>query len=455
MPWRGGLLLAWVQGAFGIGGDSVRCQFYDAAGTAQWSTPTLIAAYSRPAIIYESEDALNVMPNDSGATVTHALSVNGGGARFTFNRVNANGVRRWPMNLQQVYVAPVGIFPSDYYRTISDGGNGFYMVASAGGFGSPIYAQHFTLQGTAWGAFTTISAGGASGRGSDWHLVRDPAGNLYVVWTSNAGDPLVSKVLPTGTPGWAAPGYVSLTTNLSFQSLPDALWYNNALWVVWNDDIPPASNAFQYMQKVDAAGTLAWPATGVLVNNLPAFTPYPRLAASDNGSVMAFYVTTYSAGTGLRAQKIRPDATLAFPVNGVALHTVDPDRLASVDSAPVTQPNGSVQFFWASAGAAPTGQDVCAGRMQNAGTLLSTERAAEAAGFDVFPNPATSELRVRLPLGATARQLRLYDALGRPVRAYAEAGPAAALSLRGLPAGLYVLRGTLAGQEVSRRVVVQ
>nr|WP_262905940.1 T9SS type A sorting domain-containing protein [Hymenobacter terricola] len=93
--------------------------------------------------------------------------------------------------------------------------------------------------------------------------------------------------------------------------------------------------------------------------------------------------------------------------------------------------------------------------MQNAGTLLSTERAAEAAGFDVFPNPATSELRVRLPLGATARQLRLYDALGRPVRAYAEAGPAAALSLRGLPAGLYVLRGTLAGQEVSRRVVVQ
>lgn len=453
VPWQGGLLVAWVQGAFGIGGDTVRCQFYSAAGVSQWSTPTVVAYRTLPTVIYESEQGLNILPTSTGATITHALALNGGSARFTFNKIGMTGALSFPNNDRQTVVVPPSGFPLDYYHSVGDGGDGFYMVASSGGFGAEIYAQHFSAAGaTTWANYTVISAGGASGRGSDWQPIIDPAGNLYLSWASNAGDPLISKVLPSGALGWAAPGYVTLCTNSSYQSVPDAIWHNNALWAVWNDDRSPASNAFQYMQKIDAAGTLAWPASGVLVNSLPAFSPYPKLAPSDNGSVMAFYVSNYSAGTGLRAQKIRPDASLGFPVNGVALHTVDPDRLASNDYVPVPQPNGSAQVFWASAGAAVTGQDICAGRMQNSGTLLSTERAAAALGFTVYPNPATSELKLQLSNGAQPTGLRVYDAQGQLVRAFPNAS---ALSVRGLPVGLYMLRATVAGQEVSRRVAVE
>ena len=455
IPWQSGLLVAWVQGAFGIGGDTVRCQYYSAAGVAQWSIPTVIAYRTLPTVIYESEQGLNILPTSTGATITHALALNGGSNRFTFNKIGPTGALSYPNNDRQTVVVPPSGFPLDYYHTVGDGGDGFYMVASAGGLGSEIYAQHFSAAGaTTWANYTVISAGGASGRGSDWQPVIDPAGNLYLSWASNAGDPLISKVLPSGALGWAAPGYVTLCTNPSYQSVPDAIWHNNALWVAWNDDRAPASNAFQYMQRIDAAGTLAWPATGVLVNSLAAFSPYPKLAPSDNGSAMAFYVSNYSAGTGLRAQKIRPDATLAFPINGVALHTVEPDRLASNDYLPVPQPNGSVQVFWTSAGATPAGtaQDICAGRMQNSGTLLRTEAAAESLGFAAYPNPATSELKLQFPAATKPTSLRLFDAQGRLVRAFADAST---LSVRGLPAGLYVLRATLNGQEVSRRVVVE
>jgi len=454
IPWQTGILVAWVQGAFSIGGDTVRCQYYSAAGVAQWAQPTLVAVRVLPTIIYQSEQGLNIIPTSTGATITHALALNGGSNRFTYNQISLAGVRSFPMSDRQVLVLPVGVFASDYYYTVGDGSNGFYLVASASGFTSPIYAQRFDpAGGAAWANYTTVSAGGPSGRGSEWQPLTDPAGNLYVAWTSDSDDPLVSKVLPSGALGWAAPGYVNLCTNPSHQTGTDALWHNNALWMVWNDDRPSAFGTTQYMQKIDAAGTLAWPAAGVLVNSLPGVTN-PKLAPSDNGAVMAFYATSNSQG--FRAQKIRPDASLVFPVNGVVLHNVVNDRPDGADFALVAQPNGSVQAYWASVGGAPTGRDICAGRMQSSGTLLgAASRTAVALGFVAYPNPAVGELRLRYPpTGSAPAGLRLYDMRGRLMRVFAAPGPDGVLSLRGLAAGVYVLRAELGGQPVSTRVAV-
>ncbi|UOQ99778.1 T9SS type A sorting domain-containing protein [Hymenobacter sp. 5317J-9] len=456
VAWQGGVLVAWVQGAFGVGGDTVRCQFYSATGVPQWSSPTVVAYRTLPTVIYESEQGLNIIPSSTGATITHALALNGGSNRFTYNKIGPTGVLSYPNNDRQVVVVPVGIFASDYYHTVGDGGDGFYMVASAGGLGSPIYAQHFSAAGAAtWANYTTISAGGASGRGSDWQLLTDPANALYVAWTSNGGDPLVAKVLPSGTLGWASPGYVALSTDPAYQTNPHAIWHDNALWMIW-EDARGGSGNFDYKcyaQKIDAAGTLAWAAGGVPVYSLSAGYPRPKLAPSDNGAVMAFYSTDANAAN-FRAQKILPSGAVAFTSPGVILHSIAENRPYELDYIPVGQPNGSVQVFWSSPGPAPTGRDICAGRIQSSGSLLSsTERAAAALGVEVYPNPATSELRLRFPAAAKPGSLRLYNGCGDLVRVFADA--AQPLSVRGLPVGLYVLRATVAGQAVSQRLAVE
>jgi hypothetical protein len=455
VPWQYGYLVAWVQGAFGIGGDTVRCQFYSANGDVQWSIPTVVAYRTLPTVIYESEQGLNIVPTTTGATITHALAVNGGGTRFTYNKIGPTGVLSYPNNDRQVDVVPPSGFSLSYYHTVGDGADGFYMVASAGGLSSPIYAQRFSAAGAAtWANYTVISAGGASGRGSDWQLLTDPANNLYVAWTSNGGDPLVSKVLPSGALGWAAPGYVALSTDPAFQTNPDAFWHNNALWMIW-EDARGGSGNFDYKcyaQKIDAAGTPAWATGGVPIYGLSAGYPRPRLAPSDNGSVMAFFSTDANAGN-FRVQKILPTGGVAFATNGVIMHSVSDNRPFELDYVPVSQPNGSVQVFWSSPGAAPTGRDIAAGRIQNNGTLLGTERAAEALGFIAYPNPTASELKLQFPAASRPTSLRLYDGQGRLVRNFAES--VIPLSVRGLPPGLYVLRATLAGQEVSQRVVLE
>jgi hypothetical protein len=451
VPWRGGLLLAWVQGAFGAGGDTVRCQYYNTSGVAQWAAPALVAAASPPSVVAESENALNIIPNDSGATITHALRLNNGSVRFTFNRVSATGRRRWPLNYQQVDVNPLGGVSADVYHTIGDGGDGLYLVASAAGLGSPILAQHYTLQGGAWGAFTTVSAGGTSGRGSDWYLARDPANNLYVAWTDNGGDVLVSKILPGGAWGWGVPGYLAVSQTRFVQVLTDALWHDNGLWLVWNDArAAPGSGLpnLQAVARVNAAGTTT---LGLDINIQSEYSVNPKLAASDNGTAMAFFASGSIAAFG--AQKIPFSSN--FPLYGVpvlsyaALSAAWP---STNDYVLVSQPNGSVQVFWATSGS-PTSQNICAARVQNTGTLLGTERAAEALGFIAYPNPTASELKLQFPAASRPTSLRLYDGQGRLVRAFAES--VIPLSVRGLPPGLYVLRATLAGHEVSRRVVVE
>jgi hypothetical protein len=456
IPWQSGMLVAWVQGAFGVGGDTVRCQYYNTAGVAQWATPTVVAYRTLPTVVYESEQGLNIIPTSTGATITHALALTGGGGtRFTFNQVSMAGVRAYPNNDRQVVVLPPSNFALDYYHTVGDGADGFYLVASAGGLGREIYAQRFNAAGTTvWAGYTIISAGGASGRGSDWQLLTDPANNLYVAYTSNGGDPLVSKVLPSGALGWASPGYVALSTDPAFQTNPHAIWYSNALWMIW-EDARGGTGSFDYKcyaQKIDAAGTLAWAANGVAVYGLSAGAPRPKIAPSDNGSVMAFY-TTDTNGANFRAQKILPNGSLAFTAPGVIFHSEADNKPYELDYVPVGQPNGSVQVYWSSPGAATTGRDICVGRIQNSGTLLGTEKAAEALGFAAYPNPATSELKLQFPNATKPIGLQLFDAQGRLVRAFADG--AASLPLRGLPVGLYVLRGTLAGQEVSRRVTVE
>ncbi len=80
--------------------------------------------------------------------------------------------------------------------------------------------------------------------------------------------------------------------------------------------------------------------------------------------------------------------------------------------------------------------------------------------LEIYPNPASETVQVRLPGLTTARAatVQVLDMLGRPVRQRtAQLGGAetAAVDLRGLPAGLYAVRVQSAGSEYTGRVVVR
>ena len=94
--------------------------------------------------------------------------------------------------------------------------------------------------------------------------------------------------------------------------------------------------------------------------------------------------------------------------------------------------------------------------------LGSRAAASPRRALEIFPNPASESVQVRLPGLATARAtaatVQVLDLLGRPVRQrLAQLGGAetVALDLRGLPAGIYAVRVQTADAEYIGRVVVR
>ena len=103
------------------------------------------------------------------------------------------------------------------------------------------------------------------------------------------------------------------------------------------------------------------------------------------------------------------------------------------------------------------------GSYTSAGCFVPTASRAAAVlrnALDIYPNPATETVQVRLPGAGTARPatVQVLDLLGRPVRqrsAPLGATEAVAVDLRGLPAGIYAVRVRCADADYTGRVVVR
>lgn len=121
-------------------------------------------------------------------------------------------------------------------------------------------------------------------------------------------------------------------------------------------------------------------------------------------------------------------------------------------------PNGS--STWSAGGVdnyAGVGSYVSAACFIPTATRATTARRP---ALDLYPNPTTETVQLRLPGLTTARPatLAVLDMLGRPVRqrtAALSATTAVSLDLRGLPPGLYAVRVTCAEGEYTGRVVVK
>ena len=148
---------------------------------------------------------------------------------------------------------------------------------------------------------------------------------------------------------------------------------------------------------------------------------------------------------------------LSWPVTGGTTTNNTLRRLPTVGA-------GSTRWATAATGWTAVGVDDYSGLGSHSSTACvttaTTKPSALGAGLQLFPNPATHALHLRLPAlnGRADARIGLYDALGREVLTATRIlnGPeAATLALPALPAGLYSVRVTAAGTTYTARLAVQ
>jgi hypothetical protein len=442
IPWREGVLVAWIQGPYGSGGDTLFCNYYDRDGAAVWQSPTLVSSKDPGAsIIYVGTDFLNIFPNDSGATVAFGLSFLGGSVGFSMNRVDASGNLRWPVN-DFKYNAH-----GYYYSLCSDNYGGIYLASTTGGIGAHIYVQHFDLQRNALFPAEEVDVSqSAGGRNVTWMILCDADTNAYVVWDNNSpGDIVVAKVNPSGKLAWPSQ-YRTICAAPGVQSYEHAILHNNHLYVIWSDPRPSAANYYLYMQKLDTAGNSEWTPDGVQVSNFNSYIPYPRVApAGDN------VVAAYQVSPGLYAQQLRPDSSTVWPANGIPIHNgINLPFYGDFELA--TAPDGTVAAFWAT-----NGGDICAAKIRQASVSGDVEETERTTGAVVF-NADAGTVSLALPDHSKNAGLSIVDLEGREIfnRQNIDAGTTSVvLNIRSWSRGAYFVRMVTGGEVLLHTMLIR
>lgn len=374
VAWQSGILVSWIQGGFGVGGDTLYCNYYNNNGISQWTQPT-VAANKQGSIIYVGIDNLDIYPNDSGATVTYGLTYSGGNSVFSFNRIDFNGNLRWPLDTFSYQGNGY------YYQTGYDNHNGFYVATSTGGLGALIYMGHFDLQGNQTMSSPIDITGTAGGRGnSQWKIICDNDSNAYVIWASYTNNNIsISKIKPDGTKPWSDAKQICAATGL--QDYPDVMIKNDTIYSIWDDARPGASGYEIYMQKTDTAGNMLWTPDGILLSNLNSYIPYPKLVKSGNN-----IIATYLVGGSYHAQKIKPDSTIIWNQNGIVINVPNPPFYGDYQLIPSA--NGNVTAIWKE-----VGENICAARIRPNGTLTAIENLT-TEHVVVYPNPASNIISI-------------------------------------------------------------
>jgi len=393
MAWQNGILISWVQGGFGAGGDTLFCNYYNQNGVSQWTQPT-VAGNKQGNIIYVGFDDLDIYPNDSGATLTFGLTALGGNSYFSFNRIDFSGNLRWPLDTFSYQGNGY------YYHTGDDHHDGFYVATSGGGLGTPIYLGHFDFQGNLTIPSPVDVTGTAGGRGnSQWKVLCDAAGNAYVIWGSYTNSDIsISKIHPDGTMPWSDAKSVCNASGL--QDIPEGMIDGNDIYAIWSDSRPGAANYFIYMQKLDTAGNTLWSADGVELCGLNSYIPYAKLLKSGTN-----IFATYLVSGGYRGQQIRPDSTVVWNTDGVVMNVNNPPMYGDYQLIP--DANGSATAVWRE-----SGDNICAVRVRPNGTLVKVTEQNKN-DFKLYPNPAGDQFTVQPGSGIHSPVLiSIYNPIG-------------------------------------------
>lgn len=319
------------------------------------------------------------------------------------------------------------------------------------------------------------------------HLVAEPGGSVYLVWTCppTAGgfggmalpagkgdyDGLVVKFNPQGDPQWAqrvggtgadiptyagldatgrlvVPGFTAPAGSLATAGTANATTATTGFVsvlepaagaLVWSRDLQATLAGGYRSVAADAAGNI------YLAGHFSGQGTLSGKTLTGAGGLDALIVS-YSATGGLRWTQQSVGTGDEIPVH-IALDNSDRPMVAGL----LTNRGqfGSIALT-SQATATGTGAPFVA-HMSN--VIAATRAAVAAAPLGLYPNPTAADATVKLPALPAGTQLTFIDGLGRVARR-ASAGPA--LPVAGLAPGLYMVQATApTGEQWASRLTVE
>jgi len=228
-------------------------------------------------------------------------------------RLDASGVPQWTANGVALCVTPV----YDYFPVIASDGAGGAIVAWHDG-NADVYAQRIDASGTVVWTANGVPVCTASLQQMYPAIASDGAGGAYVAWHDSRGgnyDVYAQRLDASGAPLWT-PGGVSVCAAAGHQRYPVMIVTPafGAL-VAWQDE--RSGNMDNYAQRIMAAGTVQWGASGLAVCAEGGDQYEPRMAPLGTGVVVVWSDERDPDYSVVYAQRISPSGIIQWTPGGV------------------------------------------------------------------------------------------------------------------------------------------
>ena len=423
-PTNSGVIVAWADDRNGAL-DVYARRLFDSPFNLPWpadGAPVCVASGAQSSIRIVGDE-------NAGATLAW-LDGRTGFQSVYAQRLDQDGVPQWAANGIPVCDVPGS---RSSLRACATRQGGVYLAWTDDRLGSPhVYLTRLQPDGTSppgWPANgLQVSSTTASFVGA---LVPDLAGGVFVVFYSNDGLPMASRIDGGGDihPGWPANG-VALAATPSEGQIEDAMAYGDGLVVVWGRNILPPGDVLEFdlmAQRLRSDGTRppGWGAEGNVLCDAPAGQRGARLAV-DAPAIVATWEDdrTGSEAPDVYALRLSDEGAPDFlwPAGGVVVAAGNGRQFSP---RPVWDGLGGVMIAYLDDYDFNSMEsDVYVQRVNLIGQVGTTGVPPGAGPGRIWlgppaPNPAQSAVSLAVSPAGDPVRAEVVDALGRRVRSLA------------------------------------
>ena len=438
---NGDLMVVYSHGV-SAPGDSLSAMRYDTDGMPVWAMATSLVRDSVP---FLRVNEFNVLAAANGAFVLYARTVLGGAGRRYIDRVRNDG--SLVVGIDGSLVSNTGGSIQGLDAT-SDGG-AITHWRNGNGVGTHMGALRVdSLCAPVWPASVDPVDGGP-GLAYAYNATSDGQDGLAIVFVEATSPRRISFTRLDGNGNAAiTPAIKTVGMSAFDQDLPWMVMHDGHFMVAWEDARPPANNQDLYAQKLDMNGDPVWDAAGEPAVLVQTYIPHTKLVPSDSGGVI---VTQLTISAGFQAQRLRSDGTTAWANAAVLAGAQHVPLYEEFTMHPHTD-GGAVAFWYNN-----DDNDLYAAHVDFHGSIGVTsgvDETASSTGLQVWPNPTTGQVRVRVMDRLVQGTYAVQDAAGRTVRTGQVAGQAV-VDLSGAAPGPYLVEVRWPEGVARARVVLE
>jgi len=307
---------------------------YTAAATSTYTTPVKDHLSVLEGQVTEASFIIDLVSTLNISTVSQSLPVN-----FQLNTDDSEENQSTPhLAVDNTYV----------YTTWEDYRDGVNFTN---------YNQKYTFAGTK--QWTNDIQASTQAQALTPRTAVDASGNQYIVWSDNSSgdyDIYIQKISSAGTVQWSSPTKVNSDTGSSNQKNPDIAYYNNELYITWQDERNDAGDIF--FNRINTSGTKLLGSdikinsdTGSNTQTLPHIAidttgdAYISWLDNRNGSTDIYIDKINNTGIAQWGSEIKVNSNLA---TNISSYDIAQDNDAETHIAWTDNRNGNYDIFFQS-----------------------------------------------------------------------------------------------------------